>query len=348
MRKARRHGTGHLYQRGRTWWLAYHAKGGLIRESARTSVRKEAETLLVSRLAGVQTGTVTTAASKTTLGDLEKLVVDDHDANERRSTRHVTACFVHLREHFGGETRAREITVAGVEAYKAARLKAGAARATINREAAYLRRGFRLAVRQGLLATRPEFSLLSEHNARRGFFEAEQFAALLKHLPDWLAPVVRFAYVTGWRRNEILGLQWANVDRRHKVIRIETTKNDEPRTLPYGAMAELAEVIAERWKRHEELLARKTICPFVFERNGYRIHDFAAEWKAACRAAGAPGRLLHDMRRTAVRNLERAGVPRSVAMKVTGHKTEAVYKRYAIVSERDIADGLAKLAERSG
>jgi integrase len=58
-------------------------------------------------------------------------------------------------------------------------------------------------------------------------------------------------------------------------------------------------------------------------------------WASACKAAGVAGRLRHDLRRTAARNLERAGVPRGVAMQITGHKTEAMYRRYAIVSEAD-------------
>jgi len=66
-------------------------------------------------------------------------------------------------------------------------------------------------------------------------------------------------------------------------------------------------------------------------------------WKEACRLAGVPTRIPHDFRRTAVRNLERAGVPRSVSMKLTGHKTEAVYRRYAIVCEADLTEGLKKL-----
>ena len=78
------------------------------------------------------------------------------------------------------------------------------------------------------------------------------------------------------------------------------------------------------------------------------IRDFRKVWKNACAAAGVPGRIPHDLRRTAVRNLERAGVPRSVAMQLTGHKTESVYRRYAIVSESDLAEGTAKLAALHG
>lgn len=344
MAKQRRHGTGHLYQRGRTWWMAYHAKGKLVRESTRTAVKKEAEALLRSRLVGVDSGTVTAETARVTLADLERITLDDMKANGRRSIGNARACFGHLRDHFGAERRAREITTAAVEDYKARRLEAEVAVATVNRECAYLRRGFRLAMRHGLLAARPEFSLLRENNVRRGFLEAEQFADLVKHLPDWFAPVARFAFVTGWRRTEMLNLQWSNVDRKRKVIRIETSKNDEPRTLPYGSMPELVAVLGEQWKRHEEVLSAGVICPYVFQRDGHRIHDFAEVWKAACKAAGVPRRLLHDLRRTAVRNFERAGVARSVAMKITGHKTENVYKRYAVTSERDVAEGLAKLA----
>src|SRR5205823_8222633 len=85
------------------------------------------------------------------------------------------------------------------------------------------------------------------------------------------------------------------------------------------------------------------IIPLVFHHDGEPIKDFRSAWKTACTNAGLPGRIPHDFRRTAVRNLERAGVSRSVAMKLTGHKTEAVYRRYAIVSEADLHEAVGKL-----
>lgn len=69
---------------------------------------------------------------------------------------------------------------------------------------------------------------------------------------------------------------------------------------------------------------------------GRPIRDFRRAWRTACKRAGVAGLLKHDLRRSAVRNMEQAGVPRSVAMKLTGHRTEAVYRRYAMVSPADL------------
>ena len=76
--------------------------------------------------------------------------------------------------------------------------------------------------------------------------------------------------------------------------------------------------------------------PWVFpyfngKLRGRRILSFVKEWSRATKLAGLSGLLVHDLRRSAVRNMERAGVPRSVAKKITGHKTESMYSRYAMV-----------------
>lgn len=97
------------------------------------------------------------------------------------------------------------------------------------------------------------------------------------------------------------------------------------------------------WVEHEALQKRGTICPYVFQRRGRRIKNLRKAWTDACREAGHPGKLLHDLRRSAVRNMERCGLSRSVAMQLTGHKTESVYRRYAITSEADLREGVERL-----
>ena len=137
------------------------------------------------------------------------------------------------------------------------------------------------------------------------------------------------------------------------MVRLEpdTTKNDAGRLCPFGVLPELANLIRAQWVKALSLeRATGQPVPTVFHWNDRGmiepIHPKALchRWKGACRLAGVRTRIPHDFRRTAVRNLERAGVPRSVAMKLTGHKTEAAYRRYAIVCEADLTEGLKKLA----
>ena len=164
----------------------------------------------------------------------------------------------------------------------------------------------------------------------------------------WLQPVLTLAYYTGWRiKSEIFPLQWRQVDRRAGVVRLDvgSTKNKRGRVLPYGdVLPELREVFERQWKLAQALTRKGVLCPWVFHRQGEPIRDFRYAWRSACRAAGCPGLTPHDLRRTAVRNLTRAGVPRSVAMVITGHKTESVFRRYDIVDEADLVEGLRRLA----
>jgi integrase len=154
----------------------------------------------------------------------------------------------------------------------------------------------------------------------------------------------QFAYVTGWRvQSEILPLEWRHVDRTAGEARLEpgTTKNQAGRVFPFtDALRALTEAL---WTEHEALQKQGTICPYVFHRRGRRIKSLRKAWADACIAAGHPGKLLHDLRRSAVRNMERASLSRSVAMQWTGHKTGSIYQRYAITSEADLREGVDRL-----
>ena len=187
--------------------------------------------------------------------------------------------------------------------------------------------------------------MLRENNVRTGFFEHDQFIAVRQHLPAHLKPVVTFAYITGWRvPSEVLPLEWRQVDFDAGTVRLDpgTTKNDDGRVFPFTR--ELREVLEAQRARADELKRkRRLICPWVFSHNGRRLHTFPKWWRTACARAGVPGRIPHDFRRTAVRNLVRAGVPERVCMTLTGHKTRSVFERYNIVSEGDLRDAAARL-----
>ncbi len=333
----------------RIWWLAYHVAGKLKRENSGTVVKSDAEKILRARTAAIDRGELSDASAlTTTLADLGNIVKTDYVNNGRTSVREVARCFTRLQRHFGVDCLARRITSARVEEYKAARLKEGARHATINRELAMLRRGLRLGVRLGKVATRPEFSLLRENNARSGFFEPDEFRAVLGQLPEHLRPLASFLYWTGWRKGEALSLEWRHVDLKAGVIRIERTKNSEQRTIPYAALPELDELIesqrelATKLEREKRLIVRR-----VFHRRGKPIRDFMGAWHAACARAGLPGRIPHDFRRTAARAMIRAGIPQAVAMKIGGWKTDSVFRRYAIVDEKVLAENLRKLSART-
>ena len=141
---------------------------------------------------------------------------------------------------------------------------------------------------------------------------------MIKHLPAELRPVIQFAYITGWRiASEVLPLEWRQIDFDANEIRLAgTTKNRERRVFPMTV--ELRKLLKTQHAEHERLQKAGQFEPWVFLRmvaNGRggklepkTILSLNKAWKAACMAAGCTGRIRHDLRRTAVRNLVRAGI----------------------------------------
>jgi integrase len=171
------------------------------------------------------------------------------------------------------------------------------------------------------------------NNARQGFLEPEQFAKLRDALPAHLRPMAVVGFHTGARFGELRSIKWEQVDLLGGEIRLtaDQTKASRPRTLPiYGDMGPWLELaLADREAKYPS-------CPWLFHYQDRRVGKELCGWRKACRAAGFPDLHFHDLRRSAVRNMERAGIPRHVAMGISGHKTEAIYRRYDIVSSRDL------------
>ncbi len=306
--------------------------------------------MLEARLAEKGGGSfVGPSARRVMLGDLEPLLEGSYNDRKNRSWGRVQTALKHLRPFFRG-WRAVNITPVALDRYVSHRRREGAGDATIKYELAVLRRAFRVAVKKKVLVSQPAFPELSVDNTRERFIDDElggSLDRLLAELPEPLRPVVRFAYLTAWRKGEILGLEWWQVDLRERVITLprRKSKNKQVREVSFASYPQLGELLDEQ-RRIADEVERRTgqVVRSVFHRDGKRIKSMRGAWKGACKRAGIPDAWFHDLRRSAVRAMELAGVPRKVAMSFSGHETESVYARYHIVDRKAQDEGAARLA----
>jgi integrase len=349
-------GMGRIFQRGDVWWIAYSHRGKEYRESTNATGTKGealAGKLLKKRLGEIGRGRlIGPNEERVTFEDMAKDLERDYAINGKRSTETLGYRLRHLRAGFA-VLRAVDITTDRIRAYITARQEAGAKNASINRELAALKRMFTLAVQAGRLSTRPYIPMLEENNARQGFLDHASYLVLQSALPDWLKDPVAFLYFSGWRISEMRGLEWRDVDLAGHVVRLrpELSKNKDGRVLPLSdELLELIERAAER---------RRLDCLHVFHVDGHPIGAFRKSWARACITAGLGamvtvetpagpkrkyhGLIPHDFRRSAVRNMVRAGIPERVCMALSGHKSRDVFERYNIVSEADLTAAADKL-----
>ncbi len=319
---------GTIYKRGAVWWIRYRKNGQNIFESAKSEKKMVASELLTSREAAINEGRPI-LLKHGNFDYLKNLILDDYSVNKKRSLERLNISISHLGKYFQGY-KADHITTSDIKGYIKTRQGQEAMNGTINRELACLRRMLNLAMQDEAINRMPHFPMLKEGNPRQGFFENDEYIKLLKELPGYLRPIVTFAYRTGWRKQEILKLTWDRVDLKERYIHLnpDQTKNSEARSIYVGN--ELFEMLrVQRFRTDKK-------CPYVFHNNGRLIKDFRGAWEIACKDSSLSGKMFHDFRRTAARNLTRSGVQETVAMKITGHKTRSVFDRYNITSQDDI------------
>lgn len=329
---------GCIYRRNQTYWIKYYRHGKQFAESTHTDKLEIAKRMLKTREGEIADGKRPSICfDRISFEDLLKDYVTDYKINGKKTVKKAERCKSFLLREFNG-MMAPEITTDAIKKYVEKRLGGGVNNATVNRELAAVKRAFNLAARctPPKVSHVPYIPMLKENNVRKGFIEQKDYLALKEALPDYLKPVLSFGYFTGWRKAEILNLEWNHVNLRDGIVRLEAgeTKNGEGRTLYMEP---------ELWNMLQQLHKNRRMDSFfVFNRNGEKIGDFRKVWASACKTAGTSGLLFHDLRRSAIRNMVRAGVPERVAMMISGHKTRCVFDRYNIVSQDDLKEAAVK------
>jgi len=314
-------------------------RGQVYQESSKSKKKTVANKLLQQRLGDISQGKMPGIYfDRTTFDELAKSFLLDYELNKRKSLERAQISVKHLEKSFKNML-AIEITTAKIKEYITDRLNSGMANGTINRELAALKRMLKLGAEETppKVDRVPHIPMLKEAPPRKGFFEREDYLEILKKLPSEIRGIVTFGYCTGCRKSEILGLTWERVDLKERTVRFEAgdTKNSEARTIYLDD--ELLKLL------RLQNLRRKKGCKYVFHREGKKIRDFRGAWKKACKDGRVEGKLFHDLRRTGVRDMIRAGIPQVVAMKISGHLTPSVFDRYNVVNTDDLKDAATKL-----
>jgi integrase len=343
-RKKKDPATGKLVETG-PWWIKYYDQGKPYFQSTGKAEKREAISFLKKVEAKVLEGQREgSQIHRTRFEELVDLLKQEYAMKGRKTWVRREQHIAHLKKVFGG-IRVKSITSEKLQGYVQKRLNEGLSPATVNRELDCLRRMMVLGTRQTpqKVAKIPHFPKLAEDNVREGFFDHEEFLALRGASPDHLKIAMTIAYYTGMRRGEIIGdkgVRWEQVDFELNCIRLASsqTKTKTPRIIY------MCDDFLRVMKRAKELRDRHyPDCVYVCHRNGKPFYELLHGWYAACQRVGITGKTFHDLRRTAVRNLVRAGVPETVAMRISGHKTRSVFDRYNVTSEEDLQQAANRL-----
>lgn len=342
-------GEGRIFNRkGSPYlWIAYYHRGKEIRESSGTANENVAGKLLRQRLREIGAEVmglkpfVGPKQDRILMKALFEILVDDYKIRGKANEDF----YSHLKpvREFLDDMKAVNVTTEVVDRFIRDGLDAGLQPATMNRRTQYISQAFSLAMERKKIAMAPKVRHLEGDNVREGFLERHEFEAIVKHLPGDLQDFCRFAYLVGWRKKETRLLKWDDLDLTGGIIRLKrtTSKNGEPRRIALDG--EILEIIERRLAMREIITATGVqIIPYVFHRNGKQVNYFRKAWISACKKAGHVGKLFHDFRRTAVRNMVRAGVDEKIAMTISGHKTRSVFDRYNITSEDDLREAVQK------
>ncbi len=334
-------GDGRIFQlrradgslRSSRWWIAYSVRGSEQRESG-GKTEAEARRMLRARLKQIAGERwIEPEQERTTVDEL----LDSYQASlERRAAKASESVRSHLRPiraAFGGR-RAIDLRTSDFEEYQRRRLERGRAGQTVDHELGALRAAYALAKKQERVSRVPHVPMLHSDNVRRGWIELSEAERIAKTLGEPLGTLVLFARASTWRKSEVESLTWEQVDRSAREVRLYDSKSGHGRVLPVD---DYLFGLLERMRAHREYQTSdgSALSRLVFHRQGRPVGDWRKAWRKAAAEAGRPDALFHDLRRSGIRDLVRAGVPQSVVMAISGHRTISTFLRYDIASEED-------------
>ena len=294
-RQARPRGGGRIFWRGTVPWIAYFVHKEEVRESVAKTLERpnvtehDAEALLSRRLHEAALGLVQPDQTKVTVADVLAHHLAYLALKGARALGSAASCARAVNEVLG-QRRVVELTSHELQNC-CARWLTVVTRGTVGQYMARLKAAMIRAHRQGLIPRLPDVPIIDVDNVRQGFLELEAFEPFAAALPPPLDDVAWFAYLSGWRREEVLFLQWPEVNFRAGEIRLapRRTKNARGRVVPMfyvdgdGQRQALAftRILEKRWRE-------RALTPWVFHRRGQQIRRFETTWRASCRAAGVP------------------------------------------------------------
>lgn len=348
----RERGTGGLFKmkNSRMWYAQYYRDGRQHRVSTDTDIKQEAQAFLRKLLADADQGKAFVGdVKKIHYGDLRAGLIQNYIERGNKSLQTLADGtetiwgLTPLDEFFEYKSDQEpgvpvtKITTDAAREFTRKRQAEHVTNSTINTSLAALRRMLNIAREDGKIQIVPVIRLLKPNPARKGFIEREKFDHLLAEIPLHSKPLILLLYYCGVRVGEALQIEWPQVDLDKAVIRLEDeqTKSGEARTIP------LPDILVELLRRQEPKTG------LVFDDT-----DMRTIWPKACGAVGLSagrdgGLIIHDLRRSAVRNMTKAGVPQNVAMKISGHRTNSIFQRYNIVDEQDIVEAMRRVEKFS-
>ncbi len=330
-----------LSKRNRTWWMSFSYQGKQVRRSTGTSDRKLAEAILAKISVNIIEGRYfdrLEEQERTFREMMDKYLKEVSVKKSHRSLLRDKSCLLRLLPWFGDKTLA-EVTPKLISAYKVKRREDGVAPATINKELGLVKAAFNVAIKEWeWCRDNPVRRVAMEkvNNARVRWLNDEEFASVLERCPDWLKPLVQVARYTGMRRENIVALQWDQVDLFRKVIMLDQTKNGDRLGIP------LCERVTEVFK----VLARvrHIRSKHVFTGPEGKAYDGAAVSMAfvrACRAAGIENFRFHDLRHTFASLLVQRGVDLYRVQRLLGHRDGRMTQRYSHLSPENLREAVA-------